>query len=128
MLVVVDTNVLVSGFWSRSSVPAKIIALLQNGVLTACYDQRILDEYHDVLSRPKFGFDDWEITDFLSQIENDGLSVVPIPLNISFVDEDDRPFYETAKHCGAKLITGNGRHFPKDEIVISPKNFLLRLE
>ena len=77
MLVVVDTNILVSAFWSRTSELANIVALLQNGVLTACYDQRILTEYREVLARPKFGFNDREITYFLSQIENDGLSVVP---------------------------------------------------
>ena len=123
-LVVVDTNVLVSGFWSRNGEPSKILALLQNGKLTACYDSRILTEYHEVLSRRKFGFDQWEINDFLSALEHDGLSVVPTPFAIKFTDEDDRAFYETAKHCNARLITGNIRHFPKDGVAVVPKEFL----
>ncbi|GHV47886.1 hypothetical protein AGMMS49546_37960 [Spirochaetia bacterium] len=120
----VDTNILVSAFWSPGGEPAKIAALLQNGNLTACYDQRILTEYHEVLARRKFGFDQWEINDFLSLLEHEGLSVVPAPLPLEFTDEGDRPFYETAKHCNARLITGNIRHFPKDGVAVLPRAFL----
>jgi putative PIN family toxin of toxin-antitoxin system len=123
-LVVVDTNILVSAFWSPNGDCAKIIALLQNRNITACYDQRILTEYHEVLARPKFGFDQWEIIDFLSFLEHDGVSVVPPPLSMEFTDEDDRAFYETAKHGNARLITGNIKHFPKDGVAVLPKEFL----
>ncbi|GMO65076.1 MAG: hypothetical protein Ta2A_13100 [Treponemataceae bacterium] len=125
-LVVLDTNILVSGFWSPNGEPAKILALLQNGNLSACYDQRILTEYHEVLARPKFGFDPWEINDFLSFLQQEGLSVVPAPLPMEFIDESDRAFYETAKHCNACLITGNIKHFPKDGVAVLPREFLAR--
>ncbi|MDR1516408.1 MAG: putative toxin-antitoxin system toxin component, PIN family [Synergistaceae bacterium] len=124
MLVVIDTNVLVSALYSRDGSPAKVIALVQNGVATPCYDYRILIEYREVLARPKFNFAEWEITDLLSQIESDGLSVSPRPLNIELPDEEDRKFYEVAKHCHARLITGNLKHFPNDKIVLSVREFL----
>jgi putative PIN family toxin of toxin-antitoxin system len=114
MLAVIDTNVLVSALWSSDGKPAKIMALVQNGRITPCYDHRILTEYRGVLERPKFGFASGEIADLLEQIEADGLSVVASPINIPFVDESDRKFYEVAKYCNAKLITGNMRHFPDD--------------
>ena len=41
-----------------------------------------------------------------------------------FVDEADRKFYEVAKHCGATLITGNIKHFPSDEIIMTANDFL----
>ncbi|MDR1944225.1 MAG: putative toxin-antitoxin system toxin component, PIN family [Synergistaceae bacterium] len=124
MLVVIDTNVLVSALYSRDGGPARIISLVQNRILTPCYDYRILAEYHGVLRRPKFGFAEWEVIDLLSQIENDGLSVSPIPLDVELIDEQDLMFYEVAKHCNARLVTGNLKHFPKDDFVCSVKNFL----
>ena len=49
MLVVIDTNVLVSAFWSRDGVPAQIMALLLNQKIVPCYDERIMQEYEEVL-------------------------------------------------------------------------------
>ena len=124
MLVVADTNILVSAFWSRGGNAAKIAGLIQNNIIIPCYDYRILEEYEEVLSREKFGFDEWEINDFLSQIKHDGMSIVAKAVDIPFVDESDKKFYEVAKHCNAKLITGNAKHFPPDDFVISPAKFL----
>lgn len=42
----------------------------------------------------------------------------------AFMDEADKKFYEVAKFCGAKLITGNTKHFPNDEIVLTVSEFL----
>ena len=39
-------------------------------------------------------------------------------------DEEDKKFYEVAKYCNAKLITGNSRHFPKDPLVVTVTDFL----
>ena len=40
-------------------------------------------------------------------------------------DEDDRVFYEvTLSKDGAKLVTGNAKHFPKSERVVTPVEFL----
>ncbi|MDR1916663.1 MAG: putative toxin-antitoxin system toxin component, PIN family [Synergistaceae bacterium] len=128
MLVVIDTNVLVSALYSRDGNPARIIALVQNDVLTACYDYRILEEYREVLKRPRFGFSEWEVNGLLWQIEKDGLAVSPLPLHVEFADEQDLKFYEVAKHCQAKLVTGNLKHFPKDGLVLSVKDFLAQIE
>ena len=124
MLVVVDTNILISAFWSRNGNPAKIIGLIQNRIITPCYDYRILEEYEEVLSRTKFGFEKWEINDFLSQIKHDGISIVAETVDISFIDESDKKFYEVAKYCGAVLITGNVKHFPKENFIMTPTDFL----
>ena len=127
MLVVIDTNVLVSALWSKSGVPAQVLALMQNRRLTPCNDSRILAEYWRVLRRSKFDFSEWEITGLLTQIEGDGVSVVPCPLPLPFIDEDDRKFSEVAKHCNATLITGNIKNFPKDELVQSVADVLASL-
>ena len=124
MFVVIDTNILISAFWSRNGNSAKIIGLIQHGVITPCYDYRILEEYEEVLSRPKFGFDEWEINDFLAQIKHEGMSIVAKTIDISFVDESDKKFYEVAKQCNATLITGNLKLFPPDKFITSPADFL----
>jgi len=128
MFVVIDTNIFVSAFWSKNGNPAKIIGLIQNGIITPCYDYRILEEYEEVLSRAKFGFDKWEINDFLAQIKNDGMSIVAKDIDISLFDESDKKFYEVAKQCNAILITGNIKHFPPENDTMLPADFLSKFE
>ena len=52
-LAVVDTNVLVSGLYYSGSLPGRVLATVQSGLLTPVSDRRILAEYTEVLARPK---------------------------------------------------------------------------
>ena len=126
MLVVIDTNILVSALWSRSGAPARAVGLVLSGHLIPCYDHRVMLEYRQVLQRPKFRFRPSEINALLDWFKQTGRSVIPAPVDISFVDEADRKFYEVAKYCGAVLITGNLKHFPNDDAVMSVSDFLER--
>ena len=126
MLVVIDTNILVSALWSRSGAPARAVGLVLSGHLIPCYDHRIMLEYRQVLQPPKFRFRPSEINALLDWFKQTGRSVIPAPVDISFVDEADRKFYEVAKYCGAVLITGNLKHFPNDDAVMSVSDFLER--
>ena len=126
MLVVIDTNILVSALWSRSGAPARAVGLVLSGHLIPCYDHRIMLEYRQVLQRPKFRFRPSEINALLDWFKQTGRSVIPAPVDISFVDEADRKFYEVAKYCGAVLITGNLKHFPNDDAVLSVSDFVER--
>ncbi len=124
MNVVIDTNVLVSSFWSKDGSPAIVMSMILGGAITPCYDYRILLEYRNVLMRPKFEFPENQVESLLNWIEIYGKSVVVKPLNVDFIDEDYKKFYEVAKYCNAKLITGNLKRFPKDEDVMSVNEFL----
>ena len=126
MLVVIDTNVLVSALWSKNGAPAKIISLVLQGKLIPCYDYRILSEYTTVLARPKFGFTDGEINALLDWIEIYGRSILADPLEDIFIDESDKKFYEVAKYGNAILVTGNLKHFPNDVQVMSVSDFLVK--
>ncbi len=128
MLVVVDTNILVSALWSRDGAPAKVISLILNDALVPCYDYRIMSEYREVLERSKFGFSKSEINSLLDWFESIGRSIVAEPCDISFIDEEDKKFYEVAKFCHAKLITGNLKHFPDDPDILSVVGFLDQYE
>lgn len=124
MQVVIDTNILVSSLWSKNGSPAKVMSMVLSEILTPCYDYRILNEYREVLMRPKFQFSENEVNSLLEWIEIYGKSVVVTPLNTDFIDEADKKFFEVAKYCHAKLITGNLKHFPVDEDVMSVSDFL----
>jgi predicted nucleic acid-binding protein len=47
---------------------------------------------------------------------------------IDLPDEKDRIFYDTAKQRNAILITGNIKHFPEEDFIMSPKDFLERYD
>lgn len=128
MLVVLDTNILVSSLWSRNGAPARVVSMIITGQLIPCYDYRILTEYRQVLSRPRFNFSDGEIDSLLEWIETSGRSIVADPINDPFIDESDKKFYEVAKFCGAILITGNLKHFPNDPQVMNVSSFLERIK
>ena len=124
MPVVIDTNILVSALWSKNGAPARVLSMIISGGLIPCYDYRILTEYREVLTRPKFKFTKAEVSDLLNWIVDHGRSVVAEPLNVDFTDKADKKFYEVAKFCAAKLITGNIKHFPQDKLVITASEFL----
>lgn len=56
-----------------------------------------------------------------------GFSVVAEPIDDEFIDESDKKFYEVAKSSGAVLITGNLKHYPVDDQVLSVWNFLEKI-
>ncbi|MEF8943532.1 MAG: PIN domain-containing protein, partial [Desulfohalobiaceae bacterium] len=77
-----DTNVLVSGLLGVYSYPARVMDLVTIGRLQCAFDDRIMTEYKDVLSRPKFkqAISDRERRDILGYIAHSGIHVVAGPL------------------------------------------------
>lgn len=119
MFVVLDTNVIVSALLSPNGKPAYVFKQFLDGDYTLCCDERILREYEAVLNRPKFRFPPELVNRLLSYIRLRCLKISPSPLDIPFIDEADKKFFEVAKHCNAMLITGNRKHFPDDPLVKS---------
>ena len=120
MKVVLDTNVIVSAILTPKGTAAKAVGLVSSGTLIPCYDLRILDEYQTVLLRAKFSFDKALIFQFLTLIQDVGLKVISEPSAIDLHDESDRKFYDTAKVTSAYLVTGNTKHFPKEDWILTP--------
>lgn len=132
MLAVIDTNVLVSGLLGLYTYPARVIDLVYIGRLRCVYDDRIMAEYQQVLSRPKFHqtISEKERRDLLSYFMRSGGYVLAEPLGaaLSAPDPDDVPFVEVAVAGRAEMIvTGNGAHFaffggnPWGVRVVSPR-------
>jgi putative PIN family toxin of toxin-antitoxin system len=133
MIIVLDTNVIVSGILRPYSKAASILRLVATGAITLAYDLRIFSEYRDVLNRPKFSLAKENIDAFLNQIEQDGVLVSVMPLKFRLPDPEDEPFLEVALAAKAvALVTGNKRHFPKKQYegtrILSPAEFLEMFE
>ncbi|HEX9384156.1 MAG TPA: putative toxin-antitoxin system toxin component, PIN family [Gemmatimonadaceae bacterium] len=129
--IVLDTNVLVSAFLNFSGAPAQVLTLVLAGELKLVFDRRILDEYAEVLARPRFGLDSADVTEVLRQLEADGERIATPPSAVPLPDADDLPFLEVALSGRADaLVTGNLRHFPGNlgVDVLSPRALLQRLE
>ena len=132
MIIVIDTNVIVSGLLKASGNPADIVNQLLSGKIRAAYDIRIIREYREVLKRPKFKFRKTDRDNLLSFIEGEGLLIYPEPLKISLPDPGDLPFLETAAAIKSKtLVTGNSKDYITPEIsdvkIVSPAMFITSL-
>lgn len=129
MKIVLDTNVIVSGFLSPYHAPGAIIRMVSDLTLRLCYDSRIFSEYEAVLARPKFGFEPEKVDAFLEQIKVRGERVVAKPLLKSLPHQADQMFLEVAFAGKAEcLVTGNLKHFSKifcqGMNVFAPSHFL----
>ena len=128
MIVVLDTNVLVSGLLSAFGAAGRVLDLFLTCDLRIAYDDRIRIEYREVLARPKFDFDPQATADLLDYLFAGGAATVAHPLLDIFPDPSDLPFLEVAAELRVPLITGNIRHFPETQRhgvhVLSPSEFL----
>lgn len=129
MNIVLDTNVLVAGLLSPFGTCGEIVRMVSSGELILSFDARILSEYDEVLSRPKFKFAKEKVDALLDYIVYRGQAIAPSPLNNSLPDSKDEPFLEVALAGKAVcLVTGNQDHFPIELCrgikVFSPKKFL----
>jgi len=124
MLAVIDTNVIVSALLNhdRESNPSIVLNNILSGKILPLFNDEILSEYRDVLSRDKFPFRDSDIEDTLCLFQKKGIRVdSTIPVLEDFPDLDDVVFYEVAMSTeGAYLVTGNIKHFPINTIVVTP--------
>ena len=126
---VFDTNVLISALLTKrtDTATAKVLYAVSGGEIIPLYNQEILDEYDEVLHREKFSFTEDRIQKILTMIRQFGLSVVPGPTGEIFLDMDDLVFYEVVmekQDDGAYLITGNIRHFPKRDFIVTPAEMM----
>ncbi len=126
---VFDTNVLVSSLLTKrtDTATAKVINAISSGNIVPLYNQEILNEYDAVLHRTKFPFSEQRIRRILLMIRQFGLAVNPSPTGEILVDMDDLVFYEIVmekREDGAYLITGNIRHFPKRDFIVTPAEMM----
>lgn len=131
---VVDTNVLVAALLSKrdDSATVRVIRAMISGEFIPLYHEDILAEYEDVLHRKKkYDLSESAIQTVLNAIRRFGIEVFPKPTGEIFIDEDDIIFYEVAmekRDDNAYLVTGNMRHYPVRDFIVTPAEMIAILE
>lgn len=129
---VIDTNVVVSSFFSRDrkSNPARIIGAILDNIIVPLYNEEILAEYSEVLSRPVFPFTPAQIKDIIDAFRYYGINTARTGVTDEiFPDPDDLVFYEVKMSVDdSYLVTGNLKHFPNKPFVVTPAQMIEILE
>ena len=130
---VIDTNVFVAALLTKNndSATVKVYEAMSDGLLTPLYHKDILEEYAEVLSRPKFNLSKEKINAVIDMIVKYGVEVFPKPTGEILVDMDDLIFYEVAmeKHDdNSYLVTGNQKHYPIRDFIVTPAEMVEILE
>ncbi|MBQ6919965.1 MAG: putative toxin-antitoxin system toxin component, PIN family [Synergistaceae bacterium] len=124
---VIDTNVIVSALLTKNFHAAtfQVIGAVLTGDIIPLYNNEIFSEYSEVLRRDKFNLRGETVDKLLSKIELFGVEVMPVKTEEILVDADDTIFYETVSAFNnAYLITGNKKHFPDVDFVVSPAEMM----
>ena len=98
-----------------------------NGRIIPLYHTDIIEEYREVLGRAKFHLREETIQKVINSIITNGVEVNPTPTGEIFVDMDDLVFYEVAmekRDEGAYLVTGNQKHYPIRDYIVTPSEML----
>ena len=129
--VVIDTNVIVSALITKkpNAATTRVLELALMGEIVPLYDQDVLDEYLEVLTRKKFKLKEDSIQYIIKTITINGIDILRTSFLEDMPDEDDRVFYELSLSEPDSLpITGNSKHFPRTPRVVSPSEFLRIIE
>ena len=126
---VYDTNVLISSLLTRNkdSATAQVVDAIVTGEIIPLYNQDILDEYEEDLHRPKLPFSAERINAVLKLTRQFGIAVNPTPTGEILIDMDDLVFYEVVtekREDEAYLITGNIKHFPARDFIVTPSEMM----
>ncbi len=125
---VIDTNVIVSALLNYESIPGKVLLLVYEGKVTPVFNDEILDEYYQVLARPKFSFGIDVVKSVVDTIRDMGINLTAEKLSVELPDPKDLVFYEVTmegrKDNDVRLVTGNIKHFPAEAYVVTPRQFI----
>ena len=128
---VIDTNILVSALITskKDSATVQVIEKVLQKKIIPMYSEEILTEYKNVLHRKKFNFSSETVDYLLSAIENFGILVRPAEVEIILPDMKDLPFYKIVlENEESYLVTGNLKHFPQSDRIITAREMINLLE
>ena len=129
---VIDTNVIVSSMLKANSIPGTIIQLIRDDVIIPLVNEEIINEYIDVLTRNKFDFEPKAVDDSIGLINTKGIFINREQRLEDFIDKDDIVFYEIVMSArntmDAYLVTGNIRHYPIRNYIVTPREMIEIIE
>lgn len=126
---VIETNVFISALLSKKADAAtvQVLEAMLDGRIIPLYHEEMLEEYNEVLRRPKFHFREETILTVLQAVQQYGIEVFPQPTGEILVDMDDLIFYEVAmekREDDAYLVTGNQKHYPIRNFMVTPAEMM----
>jgi putative PIN family toxin of toxin-antitoxin system len=131
---VIDTNVLVSAAITPNGVCDQVLQSAIAGMFVPAWDNKILSEYREVLSRPKFKLSKTAVRALLEALPSSGFHPAKLLAEIELPDLDDLPFVAVALATPDKtIITGNPSHYPESVMkkigveILSPRQAVERL-
>lgn len=128
MKIVLDTNVLLSALLTPNRKASIILDKILDGDLEIYYNEKIINEYKEVLSRKKFGIAKAKVKELISFIRLKGIFVFEYnESKKGFVDEMDKIFYDIALSKDSVVVTGNLKHFPKHKKVMGVDEFYKKM-
>lgn len=126
---VIDTNVLVSALLTHNpqSPTVSVVRAIADGTIVPVYSGYLISEYEEVLGRSGFALPA-DIRDrLIGSIADRGIRFEPEDEPVDMPDEDDRPIFLIAmqtRDLDTYLVTGNGRHFPPVDYVVTPRQMV----
>jgi len=138
MKITLDTNVVMSGFLVPGGPPAIIVDLWAGNELTVVVCQALIEEYLDVLLRPKFKkigtiIERQELLMELLGMDNTVLVYPKIRLDVIKDDPEDNRVLECAAEGDVEFIVSGDNHLLalkefRGIAIVSPAEFLVLLE
>uniref|UniRef100_A0A7C2IV46 Putative toxin-antitoxin system toxin component, PIN family n=1 Tax=Ammonifex degensii TaxID=42838 RepID=A0A7C2IV46_9THEO len=136
MIIVLDTNVVVSGILVPGGPPGKVVDLWVDGAFTVAVSPALVEEYLGVLLRPKFrsagsAEERAKILEALLGLENTVTVLPKRPVDAVAEDPADNRVLECAEASGAGCVVSGDRHLLALErfgsaVIVSPADFLKR--
>jgi putative PIN family toxin of toxin-antitoxin system len=138
MIVVIDTNVLVSAFLSPRGAPAAVFARWMQGAFDVAVSPQLLSELARVLTyeqvRKHTRHSDEDIRGLLERYQASAVFVEPdFTLSVIVMDPADNRVLECAVSAGAAFIVSGDQHLLdlkafQEIVVLPPAGFLVVLE
>ena len=129
---VIDTNVIVSSMLKHNSIPWQILDLVDQNIIIPLLNEEILNEYISVITRNKFNFDDSVVQSTIDVLKKNSIFLEREQSIEDFVDKDDIVFFEIVMSArntmDAYLVTGNIKHYPVRNYVVTPREMLEIIE
>lgn len=134
MKIVLDTNVVISGFLIPGGPPGKIVDLWAENKLTVVVSQALIEEYFDVLLRPKFKragtiIERQDLLMGLLEMENSIFVYPGIRLDVIREDPEDNRVLECAVEGKVQYIISGDEHLLalkefQGIVIVSPAEFI----
>ncbi len=128
---VIDTNIFVSALITHNP-QASTVRILKSLFLhrfTPLYNDDIIEEYEDVLSRRKFKLTQEQIRLVIDCVKQNGMDSPRFPYDGDLPDKDDCVFYEVALGKEESfLVTGSLKHFPDTPKVVTASEMMEIIE